>query len=71
MTFAQEVGQRLKQARKEKGLTQTQAGKAINQVQQDYVKYESGIIQLDYEKMAKLCKLFDCSADYLLGLSEI
>lgn len=71
MTLAQEVGQRLKQARKDKGLTQTQAGKEINQVQQAYVKYESGQIQLDYEKMVKLCKLFDCSADYLLGLADI
>lgn len=70
MTLAQEVGQRLKQARKDKGLTQTEAGKAINQVQQAYLKYESGQIQLDYEKMVKLCKLFDCSSDYLLGLSD-
>lgn len=71
MTLAQEVGQRLKQARKDKGLTQTEAGKAINQVQQAYAKYESGVIQLDYEKLVTLCKLFDCSADYLLGLSDI
>lgn len=71
MTLSQQVGQRLKQARKEKGLTQTEAGKAINQVQQAYAKYESGQIQLDYDKLVVLCKLFDCSADYLLGLSDI
>lgn len=71
MTLAQEVGQRLKQARKEKGITQTDAGKELNQVQQAYAKYESGQIQLDYEKIVKLCKLFDCSADYLFGLSDI
>lgn len=71
MTLSQLVGQRLKQARKAKGITQTEAGKEINQVQQAYAKYESGQIQLDYEKMVKLCKLFDCSGDYLLGLSEI
>ena len=71
MTLSQFVGQRLKQARKEKGITQTQAGQAINQVQQAYAKYESGQIQLDYEKMVKLCKLFDCSSDYLLGLTDI
>lgn len=71
MTLAQSLGQRLKQARKEKGITQAEAGKAINQVQQAYAKYESGQIQLDYEKMVKLCKLFECSSDYLLGLSDI
>jgi len=71
MTLAQEVGQRLKQVRNAKGLTQTEAGRVINQVQQAYAKYESGQIQLDYDKMVRLCKLFDCSSDYLLGLSEI
>ncbi len=70
MTTAQAVGLRLKQARQAKGITQTVAGKAINQVQQAYAKYESGKIQLDYDKMIKLCKLFDCSSDYLLGLSD-
>lgn len=71
MTLAQAVGQRLKHARNEKGITQTEAGRAINQVQQAYAKYESGQIQLDYDKMVKLCKLLDCSSDYLLGLSDI
>lgn len=71
MTLSQAVGQRLKQVRKEKGITQAEAGKAVKQVQQAYAKYESGQIQLDYDKMVKLCRLFDCSSDYLLGLTDI
>lgn len=71
MTLAQEVGQRLKQARKDKGLTQTEAGRAINQLQQAYARFESGVFELNYEQIVTLCKLFDCSSDYLLGLSDI
>lgn len=34
-------------------------------------KYEYAEIQLDYDKLIIVCKLFNVSADYLLGLSEI
>lgn len=33
--------------------------------------YEVGIRGLDSETIAKLCEIFACSADYLLGLSDL
>ena len=71
MTLAQQVGQRLKQARKEKGLTQVEVGEKLGILQQAYARFESGVYELNYEQIVALCKLFDCSSDYLLGLSEI
>ena len=34
-------------------------------------KYEYAKIQLDYDKLIAVCKLFNVSADYLLGLADI
>ncbi len=71
MEIKKQVGERLKQARKIKGLTQEEAGRAIEQRFQNYARCENGIFELNYEQMITLCKLFDCSSDYLLGLSEL
>lgn len=71
MELKKQVGERLKQARKAKGLNQEAAGRAIGQRFQNYARYENGIYELNYEQMIILCKLFDCTSDYLLGLSEL
>lgn len=70
MDIAKMVGERLKQARKSQGITQEEAGKAIGVLQTAYSRFERGIFQLNYEQLITLCRLFDCSADYLLGLAS-
>ncbi len=52
------VGCNLKYARKQKGLTQKEVATLLRKYQPDYSQYESGIIELDYEKIVYLCKLF-------------
>ena len=42
----------------------------MNMAQQNYARYESGTVELNYEKMIFLCKLYGVSADYLLGLED-
>lgn len=69
--ISREVGSRLKESRKSKGLTQREVSKMLGIVLQQYQTYESGRYELDYDKMIKLCKILDVSADYLLGLSEL
>ena len=71
MDIKKQVGERLKQARKQAKLTQQQAGEKLNILQQAYARYESGIFELNYEQIITLCKLFDCTSDYLLGLADI
>ncbi len=65
-----EVGKRLKEARKEAGYTQKQVAEEMGTVQSAYIKYELGKLELDYGKLVFLCKLFDVSADYILGLED-
>ena len=65
-----EVGKRLKEARKNLGYTQKQVAEKMLMTQQQYSRFENGIFELNYEQIVILCKLYDISADYLLGLEE-
>ena len=69
MTIAQIVGENLKAARKAKGLTQKQVATALNKYQPDYSEYESGQVQLDYEKIIALCKLLDITPNDLFSIN--
>lgn len=59
------VGENLKAARQAKRMTQAQVARLLNKYQPDYSQYESGKIELDYEKMVFLCKLFDITPNDL------
>ena len=61
-------GQRLKELRMEKGLTQTELAKILNTTQKSISKYENEYLDVSTETIIKICKYFDVSADYLLGL---
>ena len=65
-----EVGKRLKEARKVAGFTQKEVAEKMGTVQSAYIKYELGKLELDYQKMIFLCQLFNVSSDYLLGLED-
>ncbi len=65
MDLAKTVGENLKAARKAKGITQKQIAAELNKYQSDYSDYETGKVQLDYEKIVYLCKRFDISPDEL------
>jgi transcriptional regulator with XRE-family HTH domain len=56
--------------RKEKNLSQLTVAKAINVTVSCYSNYEQGIREPNIEMIIKLCKFFDVSSDFLLGLSE-
>ncbi|MDR1094539.1 MAG: helix-turn-helix domain-containing protein [Clostridiales bacterium] len=63
------VGERLKESRSVSGFTQAQVAKRLYMTQQQYSRFENGIFELNYSQIVFLCKLYDVSADYLLGLS--
>lgn len=63
-----QIGERLKDGRKAAGYTQAKAAEIMNMTQQQYSRFENGIFELNYEQIIKLCKLYDISSDYLLGL---
>ncbi len=67
MEIAKIVGENLKSARRAKGLTQAQIAAELKKYQSDYSEYETGKVQLDYEKIVFLCKRLDISPNELFG----
>ncbi len=65
--IAKTVGENLKLARRAKGVTQAQLAKELNKYQSDYSEYETGKIQLDYEKIVYLCRRLDITPNELFG----
>ncbi len=63
-------GQRIQEIRQEKGFTQTQFAELLSTTQSTVGKYEREELQPSVETIVKICKLFEVSADYLLGLED-
>ena len=61
---------RLKLLRTELGLTQMQMAEKLKISQRAYAHYEAGDREPPLAIIKKICRLFDVSADYLLGLSD-
>ena len=66
--IAKIVGENLKHARKAKGLTQKALAAELQKYQSDYSEYETGKIQLDYEKIVYLCKRLDITPNDLFDI---
>ena len=64
------VGKKLRERREQLKLTQREVAETLNVAQPVYQRFEKGIYECSYEQLYALCKLFDLSSDYLLGLSE-
>ena len=59
MNIAKMIGNNIKEARKIKGLTQSQVAQIFHMTQQQYSRFENGVFELNYEQIIKLCKLLD------------
>lgn len=64
----QEIGKRIAYCRKAAGYTQKQAGEALNMSQPNYARFERGVYELNYNQIITLCKLFNCSSDYIFDI---
>ena len=71
MTTIEKVGKKIAEARKNANYTQQEVANKLNIHLSQWQKYEYAKIQLDYDKVIAVCKLFDISADYLFGLSDM
>ncbi len=60
-------GQRLKDLRKEKKLTQKRIAEILNTAHQVISKYEKGVNLIATPFLYTICKKYNISADYLLG----
>ena len=63
-------GDRLKIIRTEKGLSQSEFAKMFETSQRKISRYEREQLDLSTDFIVRVCKTFDISADYLLGLKD-
>ena len=61
---------RIRDTREDRDLKQEHIAKALHTTQSYYSKYELGKRPLPIEHLITLCKLYDLSADYLLGFTD-
>ena len=64
------ISERIKELRKEHNLSQMQLAKALNMSQSAVAKWELGKTEPTATAIILLAKLFEESADYLLGLTD-
>ena len=62
--------ERIKNVREDHDLTQAQVGKLLDKSQQGYNHIEMGRAELKIDDLIRLCKFYDLSADYLIGLTN-
>ncbi len=62
--------ERIRNLREDHDLTQKQIAKMLNCSQQVYSNYELGQRDIPTDILIKICKIYDVSADYILGLSN-
>lgn len=61
---------RIRDLREDKDYTQEQIAKVLHTTQGYYSKYELGKRALPIDHLITLCKLYDVSADYILGFTD-
>lgn len=52
-------------------MNQTQLGRVLHKSQRAISRLETGKVHLQEDDIIAYCKLFNVSADYILGLSDI
>lgn len=62
---------RIKDLREDMGWKQSDLGERLGVKQQAVSKYERNDVDLDTETIRRLCGIFGCTSDYLLGLSAV
>ncbi len=65
-----EYFQRLRDIREDSDLLQKDIAKVLDCYQQQYADWESGKVKMPIDKFKLLCKYYNLSADYLLGLTD-
>lgn len=61
----------LKALRTARDWTQQDLAERLNTTRQSVARYESGDRNIEIPIILKLCEIFECSADYLLGRSDL
>ncbi len=60
----------IRELREDRDLNQSQIAKVLGTTQQVYSRYEKGENEIPVRHIITLCKFYNVSADYILGLKE-
>ena len=61
---------RLKALREDHDLTQAELGAVLQKSQQGYNHMEAGRAELKIDDLVKLCRFYQVSSDYIIGLTD-
>ena len=61
---------RLRNVREDRDYTQAEIGRVLQKTQQGYNHIEAGRAELKIEDLIALCRFYNLSADYLIGLTD-
>lgn len=61
---------RIQNIREDRDLTQAEIGRLLHKSQQGYNHIEAGRAELKIDDLVTLCRFYDLSADYLIGLCD-
>ena len=62
---------KIKKLRVDKGISQRDLGILLNCTDVTVSRYETGQRDIDSAMICRLCEIFGCTADYLLGRSDL
>lgn len=62
--------ERMRNLREDNDLTQAELGLILNKSQQGYNHIEAGRAELKIDDLIKLCRYYNLSADYIIGLTD-
>lgn len=62
--------ERIKALREDKDLNQSTVAEYLSIAQNTYSQYENGKREIPINILIKICRYFDVSSDYILGLSD-
>ena len=65
-----EIADKIKALREDKDLTQQDIADILDTTRQQIYKYENGLQEMTVSRLAKLCRFYGVSADYILGLPK-
>ena len=65
------IFKRLRELRREKGLSQAEVAAMLGVDRRTYSSYETGVNSINAQTLIKLSSIYSASVDYMLGLSDI
>ena len=60
----------IRELREDHDLKQSDVAKALQTTQQVYSRYENGVNEIPVRHIITLCRFYNVSADYLLGITD-